>query len=152
MTYDSSIDFSPQGYQTLEELGQNREGGRITWKARSIETEEIVILKQFCFATTSSSWSGFKACDREIEILQRLDHPGIPKYLGSFQTNNGFCLIQEYKDAFSLAIARNYTLGEIKAIALKILEILVYLQALIPPIIHQDLKPENILLDRELSD
>jgi serine/threonine protein kinase len=151
MTYDSSIDFSPQGYQTIEELGRNREGGRITWKARSIETEEIVILKQFCFATTSSSWSGFNKSDREIEILQRLDHPGIPKYLDSFQTDNGFCLIQEYKEASSLAIARNYALVEIKAIALKILEILVYLQTLIPPVIHQDIKPENILLDEEFN-
>jgi serine/threonine protein kinase len=151
MTHDSSPDFSQQGYEILEKLGQNFEGGRITWKARSIETEEIVILKQFCFATTSSSWSGFETFDREREILQRLDHPGIPKYLNSFQTDNGFCLVQEYKDASSLAIARNYTPAEIKAIALKILEILVYLQSLIPPVIHQNIKPENILLDKELN-
>jgi serine/threonine protein kinase len=140
-------DFSEHGYQIVEELGRNREGGRITWRAIQLETNKIVVLKQFCFATIGSSWSGFKACDREIEVLQRLNHPGIPKYLGSFQTINGFCLIQEYKDAPSLAIERSYTPEEIKAIASGVLEILVYLQSLIPPVIHRDLKPENILLD-----
>ncbi len=140
-------DFSCHGYQIQEELGRNREGGRITWSARHIVTGEIIVLKQFCFATAGSTWSGFNAWEREIEILQRLDHPGIPKYLGSFPTSNGFCLIQEYKNAPSVAIARSYTPAEIKLIAVRVLEILVYLQSQFPIIIHRDIKPENILLD-----
>ena len=53
--------FTKYGYQIKEELGRNREGGRITWKAIELSTEKEVVIKQFCFATVGSSWSGYKA-------------------------------------------------------------------------------------------
>ncbi|MBR8826820.1 MAG: protein kinase [Gomphosphaeria aponina SAG 52.96 = DSM 107014] len=143
--------FLNYGYEIIEELGRNREGGRITWKGKKIETNTEVVIKQFCFASAGSSWSGFKAYEREIQVLQNLNHPGIPRYLGSFPTENGFCLLQEYINAPSLAVSRSFEPENIKTIAIKILEILVYLQHLIPPIIHQDLKPENILVDNDLN-
>ena len=62
------------------------------------------------------------------------------------ETPTGFCLITEYKDAPSLAEKRNFTLQEIKEIAVGVLEILVYLQQQNPPLIHRDIKPENILV------
>jgi serine/threonine protein kinase len=148
---DNLPNFSQYGYQILEELGRNREGGRITWKAINLANNQIVVIKQFCFATIGSSWSGYKAYEQEISLLQRLNHPGIPIYLGSFETENGFCLIQEYQDAQSLAVKSNFSLEEIKTIIIKVLEILVYLQQSRSPIFHRDLKPENILVDRDLN-
>ncbi|MEH2051037.1 hypothetical protein [Nostoc sp.] len=74
-------DFSEHGYQVLRELGRNREGGRITWLASKVNTGEHVVIKQFCFAQAGSSWSGFRVCKKEIQFLQKLDHPGIPHYL-----------------------------------------------------------------------
>lgn len=144
-------DLTSYGYEILEELGCNREGGRITWKGKLIEREELVVIKQFCFATPNSTWSGYKAYEREIKLLQNLKHQGIPKYLDSLETDNGFCLIQEYIDAISLAELNNITLEIIKIITIRILEILVYLQEREDVIFHCDLKPENILVDRELN-
>lgn len=144
-------DFSEHDYQVLRELGRNREGGRITWLASKVDTGEQVVVKQFCFAQAGSSWSGFKAYEKEIQFLQELNHRGIPHYLSSFDRPDGFCLVQEYINAPSLAEIRSFAPEEIKQIAVKALEILVYLQNRIPPIIHRDIKPENILVDEQLN-
>lgn len=144
-------DFTPQGYEVIRELGRNREGGRIAWLASQLQTGQQVVIKQFCFAQTGSSWSAYKEHEREIQVLRGLKHPGIPEYLGAFATDDGFCLVQEYKNAQSLAIGRSFDPEEIKHIAVKVLEILVYLQNRIPPVIHRDVKPENILVDDQLN-
>ena len=143
-------DLTPYGYEIVSELGCNREGGRITWQAKELANDRVVVIKQFCFASADSSWSGYKAYQREINLLQNLNHQGIPKYLNSLETDNGFCLIQEYIDAVSLAELENITPEKIQLITIRILEILVYLQEREDFILHRDLKPENILVDCEL--
>ncbi len=139
--------FSELGYQVIRELGHNYAGGRITYLATDTTTQVSVVVKQFQFAKFASDWSGFKAYEREIQVLRQLNHPGIPRYLDSFETPDGFCMVQEYKNAQSLAGKRSFDPDEIKQIAVEILEILVYLQNRIPGVIHRDIKPENILVD-----
>ena len=145
------LDLTSYGYQIKAELGRNREGGRITWKAIEIKTQKTVVIKQFCFAQANSSWSGYKAYSQEIAVLQKLSHPNIPQYLNSIETDNGFCLVQEYIDATSWHDFRQLTITEVKQIAEKILDILIYLQQQTPPILHRDLSTENILLDESLN-
>jgi serine/threonine protein kinase len=110
-----------------------------------------VVIKQFQFAKRGTHWSDYDAIEREIQVLRGLNHPGIPRYLGSFQTSQGFCLVQDYKDAPSLALSRSFDPDEIKQIAASLLSILVYLQNRIPCISHRDIKPENILVDDKLN-
>ena len=144
-------DLKSYGYEIIAELGCNREGGRITWQGKQLDSDRIVVIKQFCFATADSTWSGYKAYQREINLLQNLNHPGIPNYLDSLETDNGFCLIQEYIDALSLAKLENITLEQVQIITIKLLEILVYLQERENCIFHRDIKPENILVDSKLN-
>ncbi|NJO97185.1 MAG: serine/threonine protein kinase [Pleurocapsa sp. CRU_1_2] len=145
------LDLTSYGYQIEAELGRNREGGRITWKAIEIKTQKTVVVKQFCFAQANSSWSGYKAYTQEIALLQKLSHPNIPQYLNSIETDNGFCLVQEYITAVPCSSFRLLTLDEVKQIAVKMLDILIYLQQQTPPILHRDLSTENILLDESLN-
>ena len=137
-------------YKVVRELGHNREGGRITYLATdtSLDPPQDVVIKEFRFAASGADWSGFKAYQREIEMLRELKHDRIPYYLDSFETKAGFCLVQEYKNAPSLAEQRSFTPEEIKQIAVSVLEILVYLQQRTPAVIHRDIKPENILVDK----
>ncbi|MEC5032229.1 MAG: serine/threonine-protein kinase [Oscillatoria sp. PMC 1051.18] len=144
-------DFSNQGYQLVRELGLNRTHGRVTYEAISSRNQQSVAIKQFQFAAGDTRWSDYDTYQREIQVLRGLNHPGIPRYLDSFPTESGFCLVQEYKNASSLAVPRSFSPEEIKQIAVSVLEILVYLQNRIPPVIHRDLKPDNILVDDEIN-
>ncbi len=144
-------DFSNQGYRIIRELGRNREGGRITYLATHLTQGEQVVIKQFCFAQSGSSWSGFKAYEREIQVLRRLNHPGIPRYIDSYETPNGFGLVQEYKNARPLSESSGFDPAQIKKIAMSLLEIIVYIQTFMPPVFHRDIKPENILVDEQIN-
>ncbi|HBB35611.1 MAG TPA: serine/threonine protein kinase [Cyanobacteria bacterium UBA9273] len=147
-------DLSSHGFRVVKELGHNRTGGRVTYLAIPLPSllkkgivREPVVIKQFQFAQRDTHWSDYEAIEREIQVLRGLNHPGIPRYLGSFQTARGFCLVQEYKKAPSLAQPRSFDPDQIKQIAVSLLNILIYLQNRIPPISHRDIKPENILVD-----
>ncbi|NET35373.1 MAG: serine/threonine protein kinase [Cyanothece sp. SIO1E1] len=144
-------DFSDYGYQIERELGSNRAGGRVTYLATKVITQRKVVIKQFQFARSSSTWSDYDVYDREIQVMRGLNHTGIPRYLDSYQTEDGFCMVQEYKQALSLAEPRSFTPDEVKKIAISVLRILIYLQNRIPPIIHRDIKPANILVDEQIN-
>ncbi|WP_392530461.1 serine/threonine protein kinase [Nostoc sp. C117] len=144
-------DFSQQGYQVISELARNEEEGRITYLANVLNSNQQVVIKEFCFARVSVDLSGVKAYERETQILQKLNHSRIPHYVDSFEVPGFFYIVQEYKNAPPLSSKCSFHPEEIKQIALSILEILVYLQKQVPPIIHRDIKPENILIDEQLN-
>ena len=139
-------DFKHHGYRVIEQLGQNYQNGRFTYKATR-EDGQTVVIKQFKFVV-GKDWSGYKAVEREIEVLQSLDHPGIPRILDAFDPGDGVCLVQEYKNAQPLSV-KGMAIEDVKKIAVAVLKILVYLQQQNPPVVHRDLKPENILVDAQ---
>ncbi|MEG3903473.1 serine/threonine-protein kinase [Microcoleus sp. B4-C5] len=142
-------DFSTHGYQITRELGYNSLGGRVTYLATETNTNKSVVIKQFQFAQ-GSSWAKYSASQQETQVLKKLDHPGIPRYLDDFQTDSGFCIVQEYIKAQS-AGDRTFSLPDLKKIAIATLEILAYLQSHKLPVIHRDIKPENLLIDNQLN-
>jgi len=123
----------------------------MTYLAVDTRTDQRVVIKQFQFAKPDSTWSVYDIYEREIQILQGLDHPGIPRYLDSFHHEDGFCMVQEFKPASSLGTPRSFSPAQIRQIAIAALNILAYLQNRIPPVIHRDIKPENILVDESMN-
>ncbi|HIK03649.1 MAG TPA: serine/threonine protein kinase [Trichormus sp. M33_DOE_039] len=144
-------DFSALGYQVIRELGRNQQGGRITYLADLKKSPQQVVIKEFSLAHAGADWLGITAYEREVQILQKLNHPRIPRYIDTFTTSTGFYIVQEYKNAPSLASIQNLYPEAIKQIAVSVLEILVYLQQRVDTIIHRDIKPENILVDEQFN-
>ena len=137
---------SINNYQIESILGQNHNQGRITYKAIDTKNQTTVVIKQFLFAGKSSQWSGYKSLEKEINILQKLHHPKIPKYIKHFDSENGVCLVQEYIKADNCEIQK-LSREEVYQIAVQILEILNYLEA--NNLVHKDIKPANILWDKK---
>ncbi|MEH2395432.1 MAG: serine/threonine-protein kinase [Nostoc sp.] len=138
-------------YEVQQLLG--KKAGRRTLLARDLKTQELVVIKLLSFGD-DFEWDSLKLFEREAETLKSLSHPLIPHYLNYFEVNlstlKGFALVQTYIRAQTLEqylqTGRTFTEAEIKLIAKAVLEILIYLHGLYPPVIHRDIKPSNILL------
>ncbi|WP_375513168.1 serine/threonine protein kinase [uncultured Nostoc sp.] len=138
-------------YEVQQLLG--KKAGRRTLLARDLQTQELVVIKLLSFGG-DFEWDSLKLFEREAETLKSLSHPLIPQYLNYFEVNlptlKGFALVQTYIRAQTLEqylqTGRTFTEAEVKQIAKALLEILIYLHGLHPPVIHRDIKPSNILL------
>jgi len=138
-------------YQIKSLLGHRT--GRRTFLATDIETELPVVVKLLLFGP-DFTWDDLKLFEREAQTLQTLNHPFIPRYLDSFEVNTllgkGFAFVQSYIEAQSLQNwveqGRHFSEAELREIAKKLLDILVYLHLHQPPVIHRDIKPSNVLL------
>lgn len=148
---ESLPDLREIGYEIQQLLSPSLGQPRRTYLAIALARSQPVVLKQVQFALPGLSWGDYRGYEQEMAVLQSLDHPAIPRYLGTFETDSGVWLVQEYKDAPSLGQrllrGERFAPERVWAIARQLLEILVYLQNQSPPIIHRDLKPENVLLD-----
>lgn len=86
----------------------------------------------------------------EARLLAKLDHPAIPKVYDSFEKNSKRYIVREYFQGRSLyeVINAGGCLGasDIFGITLKLIDILQYLHAQNPPVIHRDIKPQNIII------
>lgn len=93
------------------------------------------------------------ACENaiaEANTLYYLNHPAIPKVLGVWQQPQNSFLVREYFEGrpLSTVVQEDGPLApeDIIGIARSIAEILRYLHAQTPPVIHRDLKPQNLIL------
>ncbi|WP_051372756.1 hypothetical protein [Thermosynechococcus sp. NK55a] len=82
-------------YELLRELGCHL--GRRTYLALDRYRYEQVVLQLLLFGG-GMTWDDFKVFEREVAVLQTLDHPAIPRYLDYFEINTpdlkGFALVQ----------------------------------------------------------
>jgi serine/threonine protein kinase len=148
--------FTRRGYEIIKELGANRGAGRVAYLAKQLDNNRLVVIKQFQFARSNSSWDGYKEIEREVAILRQLQHPNIPRYKAAFETEQGSCIVQEYINGRPLSeiisSQQLFTPEQVKEILLKLLEILVYLQeSFTDAITHRDIKPANILIDEDFQ-
>ncbi|MGK7938571.1 MAG: serine/threonine protein kinase [Crocosphaera sp.] len=160
-----------QRYQISHTLGEG--GTAVTYKAFDLQTSQAVAIKEL--SLDNINWKQADLFEqREVKTLQQLNHPRIPRYIDYFASDEEdnfyflitsgkslqdfveegillkkFYLVQELITGNNLWQWREKLLEvdekEIQDIAKQILTILIYLQSLIPPVIHRDIKPQNLI-------
>ena len=141
-------------YQLQQRLGRTAAGHQ-TWLAVDLESQEQVTLKMLAFSP-EMQWEELKLFEREAQVLQALNHPRIPCYRDYFSLEREagaglpwFGLVQDYIPGFSLQEllekGQRFSEKEVRKIATEVLEILIYLHELSPPVLHRDIKPSNLI-------
>jgi serine/threonine protein kinase len=151
---------SPLGerYLLREQLGRTALG-RQTWSASDRTADRPAIVKLLAF-NPQMAWEELKLFEREAEVLRSLNHPRIPRYRDYFCLdksegggNPWFVLVQDAIAGESLSDrlekGARFSEGELRSIAVQVLEILRYLHELSPPVLHRDIKPSNLIIDSE---
>lgn len=124
-----------------------------TFLVRDLDTSTLAIAK--VLLCDDADCHDLRLFEQEANFLKTLAHPAIPGCLDYFPTNwsDGsarLVLIQPYLPGKSLMQwlrdKRTFSEVEVQAIGQALLEILVYLHGLQPPLVHRDIKPSNILM------
>lgn len=134
-----SVVYSALARQNLTEL---RDTNKVAIK-------EIVLNSG---GTRASKEAIFKQVISEVDILKKLDHPNIVKYLDLFVENGKVYVVLEAVVSPNLRelIGENGSWSEevIIRAAIECCSILEYLHNRPTPIIHRDFTPDNLILDR----
>jgi len=142
------VALEPGGFRVLDVL-VSTDRGRL-YLAESPEGTKVA-LKELVFAHVPDQ-AQVASFEREGRLLRQLDHPQIPAFVASFEQGEGvgkrLYLAQEYVEGPSLLTRlaeHRFTEQEAADIAKQVLDIVVYLQDLSPPVFHRDIKPANII-------
>lgn len=97
-------------------------------------------------------WKNLELFEREARLLESLSHPGIPMFHEHISELDGdpprAFLVQELIEGPTLLArltARPLTGDEVRHLARQLLEVLVYLHGMTPPVLHRDIKPANVM-------
>jgi eukaryotic-like serine/threonine-protein kinase len=141
-------------YEVEKQLG--KQAGRWTLRAKDIVTGQVVVVK-LLFVDDELDPEDLKLFGREVETLQRITHPCVPKFLEYFEqslpTARAIALVQSYVPGTSLQKildqGRTFTEVETQKMGVILLKILAHLHSHTPPILHRDLKPSSIVLGQD---
>ncbi|MCA9539052.1 MAG: protein kinase [Myxococcales bacterium] len=121
-----------------------------TYRAHDQQTGQAVAVKEI--PVRHADRDLLDRLEREARILGELHHDRVPAYVAHFLIGAGkhraFYLVQQFVDGATLAEEmkrRRYTEAEVLDVLDGVLELLGWLHALAPPVLHRDLQLKNVM-------
>lgn len=134
--------------------GQGTAYAAVNTLAKDGETD--LVLKEYILPTqvgTKAKSESIETLRNEAEILSKLDHKNIVRLIDYFVQDHRGYLALEHVDGKNLRelLACNEQLSEQKIVqlALQMCDMLIYLHAQSPAIVHRDFTPDNLILTEE---
>jgi len=138
-------------YTCLSVLGEGSMGR--TFLADDSKTGSQLAIKAL-YPSRLADWKDLELFQREAAVLERIEHPLVPRYIDSFHEGEGdsvcYFLAQTWVDGHTLREelrgARRFEEADLVALLRDMLDVLKTIPGLKSPAIHRDIKPENIIL------
>ena len=149
---DKEMGDKLEDFEILQILGKGSYG--FVAKVRSIKNSKIYAMKQIDLNKLGSE-KEIELCQREVKVLQTMNHPNINKYYKSFSKNNCLYIIMEFMnngdlsgfikahEKFNKAVGE----GEVWNILLQSMSALEYIHS--KDVIHRDIKPANLFMTND---
>lgn len=138
-------------YQLLGELG--RGGTSTVFLAVDNVLQRTWAVKEVILGSNPNRDFVMNALKAEISILNRCDHPLIPRIVNYFEENNRAYIVRDHVQGNSLSyiVAKNGAQNAefVIKIGLELCDILKYLHSLHPCVIYGDMKPANVIINNE---
>ncbi|MBE5826378.1 MAG: serine/threonine protein kinase [Butyrivibrio sp.] len=130
-------------YRILRKLGEG--GSSMVYMGCDMESGKAVTVKVFKEGVLNGA-DIKNAVMEETALLQRLDHPDIPKVLAVYE--DAFVLEHVHGNSLDKVLKAKGALPEKTAVQMgkELLKILTYLHGRKNPVIYRDLKPANIIV------
>lgn len=143
---------------SLQVVGQIAFGGLSAIYLAKRKSGELCVIKEAVVPSSADEASREKAMEmfaREAQLLMALKHPRIARVLDNFVENARHYLLLEHIDGKDLRrLVKDHGAQKEETVlrwAREVLEVLVYLHELQPPIVHRDLTPDNLVLEQDGS-
>ena len=141
-------------YTVLEKAGVGGQGTvYLADCMKGLGEPKTVVLKEFVLPVYPDLRVRKKAAERfqsEAAMLSRLDHPQIVKFIDLFVEDHRAYVVMELVEGTTLKerVTTEGTLSEAEVLGLaaQLAEVLVYLHAQSPAVVHRDVTPDNIIL------
>lgn len=142
--------------QRYEIIGRIGVGGQGTaYLAKDLDNDTDVVVKESLFPVYADSKVRAEYGERfvrEVELLQRFDHPSVVRLRDSFQSPQRGYLVLDLIDGDSLRqrVQKDGAMSEevVRGLLAQMIEIMSYLHHLTPPVVHRDFTPDNLILDK----
>ncbi|MCC7530275.1 MAG: serine/threonine protein kinase [Candidatus Melainabacteria bacterium] len=142
----------------IKVIGQIALGGLSAIYLAQTDEKRTCVLKESVVPFSSEDEARKTALElfkREAQLLARIDHPRIARIYDFFIEDDHHYLLMEYLEGRNLRqfVQEHGPQKENMAIvwAKQIADILAYLHAMEPPIIHRDLTPDNLIVEEDGS-